>query len=128
MNMVQKKEIIAYLASIIYASIFGLSFLFSKRALAVATPFQLISFRFLLAFLVLSLLVALGVVKVDYRGKDLKELVVLSLSQPVLYFILEAYGIQYSSSSYAGLMMALIPIVVSIMGIFFLREYPSRIQ
>lgn len=128
MVMVQKKEVIAYIASIIYASIFGLSFLFSKRALEVAAPLQLISFRFLLAFMMLTLLVVLRVVKVDYRGKSLKDLVLLSITQPVLYFIFETYGIQHSSSSYAGLIMALIPIMVSIMGIFFLEEYPSRVQ
>lgn len=126
--MLQRKEILAYIAAFIYASIFGLSFLFSKKALDIATPFKLISFRFLLAFLVLSILILFKIIKVNYKGKNLKNLFILSMTQPVIYFILETYGIKYTSSSYAGLMMALIPIIVSIMGIFLLNEIPSKIQ
>ena len=90
--MVQKKEVIAYIASIIYASIFGLSFLFSKRALEVAAPLQLISFRFLLAFMMLTLLVVLRVVKVDYRGKSLKDLVLLSIPNRYCILFLRPMG------------------------------------
>lgn len=126
--MLQRKDILAYIASFIYASIFGLSFLFSKKALDITTPFKLISFRFLLAFLVLSILILFKVIKVNYKGKNLKDLFILSMAQPVIYFIFETYGIKYSSSSYAGLMMALIPILVTIMGIFLLKEIPSKIQ
>jgi drug/metabolite transporter (DMT)-like permease len=126
--MLKRKDILAYIASFIYASIFGLSFLFSKKALDITTPFKLISFRFLLAFIVLSLLILFRIIKVNYRGKNLKGLFILSMTQPVIYFIFETYGIKYSSSSYAGLMVALIPIIVTIMGIFLLKEIPSKIQ
>lgn len=127
-TMIQKKDLLAYTASIVFASIFGLSFLFSKKALEITTPFKLISFRFLLAFLVLSILILFKVVKVNYKGKNLKDLFILSMAQPVVYFIFETYGIKYSSSSYAGLMIALIPIITSIMGVYLLKEFPNKIQ
>ncbi|GAA0717591.1 DMT family transporter [Clostridium malenominatum] len=126
--MFNKKDTLPYLASIGYSIIFGLSFLFSKMALEVASPFKLISFRFLLAFLTMSVLILFKVIKVNYKGKKLKELLILSLLQPVVYFIFETYGIKYSSSSYAGVLIALIPVLVSIIGIYFLNEVPSKSQ
>ena len=128
MNLIKKKELFAYGFSLLYAIIFGLSFLFSKIALDITTPFKLIAFRFLLAFLFLSLLVAFRIIKINYRGKSLKNLFILSLAQPVIYFIFETYGIKFSSTSHAGLMTALIPIIVSILGIIFLNENPSKAQ
>ena len=126
--MFNKKDAIPYLASIGYATIFGLSFLFSKMALEVASPFKLISFRFLLAFVTMSILLILKIIKVNYKGKNIKDLIVLSILQPVIYFIFEVYGIKYSSSSYAGVLIALIPVIVSIIGIYFLNEMPSKSQ
>lgn len=126
--MFNKKDTLPYLASIVYSTIFGLSFLFSKMALAVASPFKFISFRFFLAFAVMLILKLFKVIKINYKGKQLKDLIILSLLQPVVYFIFETYGIKYSSSSYAGVLIALIPVLVSIMGVYFLKEVPNKIQ
>jgi drug/metabolite transporter (DMT)-like permease len=105
-----------------------MSFLFTKRALEAASAFKLLSFRFLLAFLVMSLLIALRIIKVDYKNKPVKDLLIASLAQPVIYFIFETYSIKFTSSSYAGLFIALIPISVSLMGIYFLKEMPNKMQ
>ncbi|WP_315672201.1 DMT family transporter [Clostridium sp. 19966] len=110
---------------ILSSAIFGLSFLFTKRALTVAAPLQIVSFRFLLAFIVMSILVLLRIIKVDYKNKPIKWLVILSLFEPVIYFIFETYGLKFASSSIGGLMISLIPIAVTILGIYFLNEVPS---
>lgn len=122
------KNVTPYVAAIIFSLIFGLSFMFTKKAIMVISVFKLLSFRFLLAFIVMSLLVLFKVIKVDYKNKPIKDLFITCIAQPVVYFIFETYAIQYTSSSYAGLFIALIPICVSIMGIYFLKEMPSRIQ
>lgn len=126
--MNNKNNTPAMLAGLGSAFIFGLSFLFSKKALGVAEPLELISFRFLTAVIIMTLLIVFKVIKVDYKGKDFKGLLMLGLMEPVVYFIFETYGIKYSTSSQAGLMISLIPIFVVILSAYFLKEKPSRLQ
>lgn len=126
--MKKKHNILPYLASLISSTIFGLSFLFSKTALNLTDPFTLLSLRFLLAFLIMSILVILGVIKVNYVGKPLLALSILALMEPIAYFIFENYGIKFSSSSEAGVMISLIPIAVAIFSLCFLREKLSVMQ
>lgn len=124
----QKHNALPVISGTISSVIFGLSFLFSKRALAVAKPFELLSFRFLTAFLIMSTLIVFKIIHINYKGKNIRSLLLLGLMQPIVYFIFETYGIKFSSSSQAGLMIALIPIVVSIMSAHFLHERPSVVQ
>lgn len=124
----RNKNIMPYISAVIFSAIFGLSFLFTKKALTIVSAFKLLSFRFMLAFLVMSFLIILKVIKVDYKNKPFKDLIITSIAQPVVYFIFETYAIKYTSSSYAGLFIALIPISVSIMGVYLLKEMPSKIQ
>lgn len=109
-------------------AIFGFSFLFSKLALNVAEPFVLLTLRFLTAFLVMTALVLTGRVPCHLRGKDLKPLLLLGLLQPVIYFICESYGIKLTSSSFAGILIALIPIVGVVLGSILLKEKPTKLQ
>lgn len=123
-----KTKYLPYLAGIGIAVIFGLSFMFTKDALNLYKPLELLSYRFALAALILSLLVILGIAKVDFKGKPWKYLLVLSIFQPLLYFIGETFGVSQTSSSEAGMMIALIPVVVAILAVFFLGERPNKMQ
>ena len=123
--MTKTHKILPYLAATISCTIFGLSFLFSKRALTVASPMALVAFRFLMAFIIMSVLIIVKVFKVNYRNKHIKDLIFLSIAEPVVYFIFETYGIRETSSSIAGLMLSLIPISVTILAAFFLKEIPT---
>ena len=106
--------------------IFGLSFLFSRTALTRGVPVAtLLGLRFFVAFLAMTLLIAFGVFRVDYRGKRPVRLLSLVLIQPVLYFLCETFGIQMTSSSEAGIIIALLPIVSVLLSALFLRERPT---
>ncbi len=126
--MSDKERFLPYLAGIGMALIFGFSFLFTKEALSGIEPFHLLGFRFGTAALVLTLLRLTKVIKVNYEGKELYKLVAISLAQPVIYFIFEVYGIKMTSSSESGMMIALIPVVVTIFAAIFLKEYPRKSQ
>jgi len=126
--MKSKSHIIPYVTAIITNFIFGLSFLFSKQALNVVDPITLLSFRFLVAFIVMTILIAIRVIKVNYKNKPMKWLIILAIVEPIIYFIFETYGIQRTSSSLGGLMIALIPIVVTILAVYLLNEKPSVMQ
>ena len=111
-----------------YSAIFGFSFLFTKNALTNINPFHLLAFRFSVAAITLTLLLFLGVIKINYKNKKMKVLLLLGLTEPVMYFIFETLGINRTTSSEAGLMISLIPVAVTILASIFLKEKPSRKQ
>ncbi len=117
-----------YLAGLGFSSIFGFSFLFTKRGLEAIDTFRLIGFRFLLAALIVSALIAFRLVPFSLKGKDIRPLVVIAIFQPIAYFLFETFGISLSSTSQAGMMIALIPIFVVIMSAVFLQERPLPLQ
>ena len=123
--MDNNKEYLAILAGVCVAMIFGFSFMFTSQALEKIAPFHLLGYRFLIAVLTLTILNFLGIIKIDYKNKKIYVLVLLSLFQPVIYFIFETIGIKLTSSSQAGMMIALIPISVTMFATLFLDEKPN---
>lgn len=121
----EKKGILA--ASLAYI-IFGLSYLFSKIALNIAEPAILLCARFTVTFIVLNVLVVTGVMKLNLRGRNLIEPILVGLLQPVLYFILENYGLKYTTTSFTGLISAISPIFTALLGALILKERPTRRQ
>ncbi len=118
----------AHLAGVAFSLIFGFTFLFSKTALAFLSPIGLISYRFLLAFGVFEILRLAGVIKVRFWKGQWKIWLPVALCEPVLYFLFETYGLQWTTSGEAGMMIALIPIFVTVLSAFLLREKPTRLQ
>ncbi|MCD6551191.1 DMT family transporter [Thermotoga sp.] len=108
------------IAGLLYSTIFGFSFLFTKNALDHVSPLTFLSLRFLVAFFSYLLLMVLRLVKL--QRKPYWKLWKLVLFQPVLYFLFEAYGVQKINSSEAGMIIALIPVVVNMLAIFLLKE------
>ena len=106
----------------------GLSFLASSIGQEVSSPFVLMSYRFDIALIALTIPVLLGRQKLSLRGKNIKPLLLLGSMEPCLYFIGEQYGLKYSSSAFSGIMIAVIPIVTIIMAAIFLKERPSGKQ
>ena len=117
-----------YFAGLGFAIIFGFSFMFSKIALDYTVPLQLIGLRFLVAAIIFETLRLCKVVKIKIDTKDLKILLPIALFQPVLYFLGETYGINFSSSSMAGIVISLIPVVTAILSYFLLKEVLTKIQ
>jgi drug/metabolite transporter (DMT)-like permease len=112
-------------AGVAVSVFFGLSFIFTRDALDVLAPVQLLGFRFAMAALALTLLRVAGVVKVNLRGKKIRSLLLVALFQPVLYFIFETTGVKLTSASEAGMMMGLIPVVVVLLEIPYFKTTPS---
>ena len=128
----------ALLAVILGNSIFGFSFLFSKLALEITLPSVLIAVRFTVAFLVLNLIVLIGthvrrkdgspLLSFSLSGKPLKDVLLLALFQPVIYFIAENYGILYTSSAFAGIIIAVIPIAGILIDLMLVKAKVTRLQ
>lgn len=109
-------------------AIFGFSFLFTKAAISIAEPFVLLSVRFIAAFALMTVLRLLRLVPCELKGKSLRPLIVLGLLEPVMYFIFETYGLDCTPTSFAGVIIALIPIAGVAAGAVFLKERPTLWQ
>ena len=110
---------------ILYATIFGLTFMFSKIGLQSIHPIGLIAFRFSIASLVLIFLNMIKVIQIKFSKAQLVALLPLVFFQPILGFSSEVFGINFSQSSEAGMMIALIPILVAILSFLFSSEKPT---
>ncbi len=118
----------AHLAGVLFSTIFGFSFMFSKIALDHVSPLGLIAYRFLAAWVVFELLRLTGIIRIRFKTDHLKPVLTVVLLQPILYFVLEANGLQRTTSSEAGMMIALIPIFATLMSAVMLKEKPRLLQ
>ena len=117
-----KNKRFAPLASFFAYFIFGLSFMASRITMEHSSPTMLLALRFLASFLVVLILPALGIVKINLKGKPILPPILLGLFQPVIYFIGETNGIKYTNSSFSGIMISLIPAVTVLFSAIFLKE------
>ncbi len=117
-----------HLSGIAFSIIFGFSFMMSKIALENISPIAVISYRFLVAFLFFEILRRTKIIKVKINKKEFLSIALVAVFQPVLYFLFETFGLQLTTSGEAGLMIALIPIFVTIMSAIILKEKPLRSQ
>ncbi|MBE6041412.1 MAG: DMT family transporter [Clostridiales bacterium] len=110
------------LASIAYCTIYGFSFLASRVALMHTQADILLAVRFSAAMLVMLLMLVIGPYKIDLKGKPVGKFLLMGLCQPVIYFLAETSGIEYTNASFSGLMISLIPIVTVLLSAVFLKE------
>lgn len=81
-----------------------------------------------MAFLAMSLLVGVGILKVNLQGKRLKPLLLVALFSPVVYFIGETIGISHTTASESGVFLACIPVAALIASTAILHKKPARLQ
>ncbi len=123
----KNKTALATLGAIGAQIIFGFSFMFTKIALGFASPMTVIANRYMVAFLAMTVAILISKAKLHF-GKNIWKLALMSLFQPVLYFLFESYGILLTTSSFSSVMISLIPIFSMISGIFILKELPTWLQ
>ena len=123
----QNKKALATFAALGAQVIFGFSFMFTKIALGSASPLTVIADRYIMAFVGMSVAMIFTKTKLKLN-KGIWKLVLMSLFQPVLYFLFETYGIEMTTSAFSSIMIALIPVVCMISGIFLLKEVPRPMQ
>ncbi|MBQ4110257.1 MAG: DMT family transporter [Clostridia bacterium] len=125
--MKNNKTMAATLAALGAQVIFGFSFMFTKIALESASPMTVIANRYMVAFLGLSLVMLITKTKINLK-RNLTKLIMMSVFQPVLYFVFESYGIKLTTSAFSSVVISMIPVVSMVSGIFVLKEVPSPLQ
>lgn len=118
----------AYAAALLYALIIGFSFLFVKIALSAASPMDTLAHRFTISFVVASVPVLTGHLRLEFNSRDLMSILPLALFYPALFFAFQAFGLAYTSSSEAGIIQATVPIFTLILAAHFLKEHSTTRQ
>lgn len=117
-----------YIALFFAMMFWGLSFVWTKQLLEVFTPTVIIFFRLILSFILLLLIALISRKLQKIKRKDYLFFLFLSITQPLLYFIFEGYGIKYTSASIASIIIATIPLFTPVGAYFYLGERLTRMN
>ncbi len=123
-----KNQLVGMGCSLIAHIFFGFSFIAVRLGATATSPLTLLSWRFFLAFVAMELCKRLGIFHIHLKGKSLKPLLLMVLFQPLLYFTAETLGIQMTSASESGTIIATIPLLTLLLMPALSREYPTRRQ
>ena len=85
--------------------LYGLSYIFTKQVTAEVSALSLLGWRFLLAFIVMSILAGTGFIKIRLKGRSVKPLLWIALFSPRIYFIGETFGISHTTAQKAELFL-----------------------
>lgn len=126
--MEKENSNLVYIAAIAYAFITGLSFLFTKMALAVGGPLDILSYRFTASFIVVVVTILFGWVKVDYTKEKIKTILPIAILYPLSFFAFQTFGLQNATSSEAGILLAASPVFTMILAEYILKEKSTIMQ
>ena len=122
-----RERAVATMALLIAMALWGSSFIALKMAFANLPPLWVIFGR-----MALGSLVFLAAWRwrgpMNYRRGDWKYLAGLAICEPCLYFVFEALALQNTSASQAGMITALLPLMVAMGAFLFLGERITRMS
>lgn len=114
-------HLLTYGALALAVLFWGGSFVATKIALTSFTPLCLIFLRFSVASVFFILLLNKTGFP-PFTPGNIKQLALLALFQPGLYFTFETVGLKYTSATKTSLIIATIPLVVMVLSAIFLKE------
>jgi len=106
----------------------GMSYAFTKQSTNTTGVFFVLGWRFLLAAAVMTVCIALGLIRVRFRGKPLLPLLHVIFLCPCVYFLGETLGISRTTSTECGIFVACIPVISLIASALLLKKRPSALQ
>ena len=109
--MIQQRSRYAYLFPLTFAFIWGLTFVWSKGVLEVYSPITMIFVRMALGSLFLYVFSKLAKKLQKIKREDWGLMLLTAFFEPFLYFIGESYGLLHASATFAGVIIALIPLI-----------------
>ncbi len=117
---------VAMLCLVLAMAIWGSSFIALKLAFEQLAPLWVIFGRMLIGSAVF-LLAWRWRGQIRYQAGDWKYLLGMAVCEPCLYFVFEALALQRTSASQAGMVTAMLPLMVAIGAALFLRERITRL-
>ncbi len=110
------------LAMLLWAS----SFVALKIAFTAYHPMQVIFGRMLIASICFLPFIP-SFLRIKWSLQDLRYLLLMAIFEPCLYFIFEAKALENTSASQAGMITAMLPLLVAVAAWAFLKERISRL-
>lgn len=110
----------------ICAVMWGLSFLGTSVTLDHLEVMELLAMRWTVSTLLFLVLIVFRVVKVNYKGKNVKGVLLVGILQPCIYSIFETLGVKHTTTSESSIFIATIPLMVLVIGALFLHKKNSK--
>ena len=123
--MPHKNRPLGFLACAGAAALWGTGFFFGKIALREMTVPSMVLYRFL--FAAVPMLPVLLRQKPQFRGRDLRLLLLGSLIGIPVQFLLQFHGLAMTTLAHAALMVGTMPVIVAAGAAAFLQERVDRI-
>lgn len=115
----------SYLAAISYSVIIGFSFLFIKFTLVSAHPLDTLAHRFTVSMAAAALiLLFFKRTRFSVTWKQIMAILPLATLYPLMFFLFQVFGLNFSSTTEAGIFQAMIPIFTMFLAAGFLSERP----
>lgn len=115
----------SYLAAISYSVIIGFSFLFIKFTLVSAHPLDTLAHRFTVSMAAAALiLLFFKRTRFSVTWKQIMAILPLAILYPLMFFLFQVFGLNFSSTTEAGIFQAMIPIFTMFLAAGFLGERP----
>lgn len=116
-----------YLLSLAAIAFWGMSYIWSDALLSQGIPVEYIVFvRIFIASVFLLVLNLVMRRNIRIRKKDIPLFLLVSLCEPLIYFVCETYGIRLTDSpTYSSLIIASSPIFSVLVGVLVFREHFS---
>ena len=123
--MINKNNWLAPISLIMASFIWASSFIALKYAFQTFSPMIVIFGRLFIAS-ICFLFLWKYTFNVKIKKEDIKYLLLMALFEPCLYFIFEAQAITNTTASNAGMITALLPLMVAVFARIFLKEAITR--
>ncbi len=127
---VQPSKVLIYIASIFAITLWGMSYIWTDKLIALGIPiFYFVFVRILMAGVILFLFnTAYARIK-RIQKQDLGKFLLLAFFEPFIYFICETYGLKETGSpTISAMVIATIPIFSIGAGILFFREKVNAVN
>ena len=119
----QNNPFLPVLGLVTAAALWGSAFIAMKVAVMAYDPMLVILVRLSLGSLIfLALRRYFRGWRTAYRKGDWRFLILMALFEPCLYFVMEAYALRLTTASQAGMIMAVLPLMVAVFAWLLLKE------
>lgn len=116
-----KSKYVAVIALIVAVSLWASTFVVLKMALTVYDPNVIIFGRMFIASICFLFMIP-RFRTYSIRRQDIKWLALMAFCEPCMYFVFESHAMVYTSASQAGMIVAMLPLMMAVSARFLLGE------
>ncbi len=127
MDQKNTNRINAHLAGVVFSILVGFSFMSVKICIPIATPLEILSYRYNFAFLAAVVFVLLRINKISFKNKP-KRLLGLVVFCYVGFMVFQTIGLVFTSSVEGAIVFAIVPIFAKIIARLVLKEKSTILQ